>query len=195
MSKLNLPVIAAALLLIGGCASERVVLLPSADGKPSAVVIRDAGGEVVLDQPYAGSVRRHDANTPYQATPAEVQERFAATLVARPATPSSYVLYFEQGGNVLTAESQAALGQVRREIVERAAPEIRVIGHTDRVGSSEGNDALSKKRAEAMRDLLIESGIPADKLEAVGRGERDPLVPTEDNVAEPKNRRVEINLR
>jgi outer membrane protein OmpA-like peptidoglycan-associated protein len=70
-----------------------------------------------------------------------------------------------------------------------------VIGHTDRVGNAEGNDKLSLTRAEGLRDLLIESGVPADKLEAVGRGERDPLVPTADDVDEPKNRRVEINVR
>ena len=70
-----------------------------------------------------------------------------------------------------------------------------VIGHTDRVGSADSNDALSKNRAEAMREVLIETGVAAEMIEAVGRGERDPLVPTEDNVAEAKNRRVEINLR
>ena len=105
------------------------------------------------------------------------------------------MLYFEAGGNVLTAESQAALVKIRQEIAERAASEVRVIGHTDRVGSVEGNDALSLKRAESLRDLLIESGVAADKLESVGRGERDPLVPTADEVDEPKNRRVEISVR
>ena len=70
-----------------------------------------------------------------------------------------------------------------------------VIGHTDRVGSVDENDRLSKMRAEGLRDLLIESGVPASKMEAVGRGERDPLVATDDEVDEPKNRRVEINVR
>ena len=70
-----------------------------------------------------------------------------------------------------------------------------MIGHTDRVGSVEGNDALSKTRAQTIGAVLIEGGVPADKLETVGRGERDLLVPTEDEVNEPKNRRVEINLR
>jgi outer membrane protein OmpA-like peptidoglycan-associated protein len=84
---------------------------------------------------------------------------------------------------------------MRREISERTALEVRVIGHTDRVGSRQANDALSKNRAEAIREQLIASGVPADSLETVGRGERDLLVPTEDEVDEPRNRRVEINLR
>jgi len=70
-----------------------------------------------------------------------------------------------------------------------------VIGHTDRVGMPQSNDELSRRRAEGIRQLLIESGVPPEKLEVVARGERDPLVPTEDEVDEPRNRRVEINLR
>ena len=105
------------------------------------------------------------------------------------------MLYFEAGGNVLTQESQAALASIRKEIAERPASEVMVIGHTDRVGNAELSDKLSLTRAEGIRDLLIESGVAVDKLEAVGRGERDPLVPTADDVDEPKNRRVEINVR
>lgn len=195
MNKAKLSLVMAGLLAAAACTTERVVLLPSADGARSAVVVRDKQGEVLLDQPYAAIKRQAGANAGYQSSPEEVQARFAGALAAQPARPASYVLYFEAGGNVLTAESQAALATIRKEIAERAASEVMVIGHTDRVGSVEGNDKLSLKRAEGLRDLLIEAGVPADKLEAVGRGERDPLVPTADEVDEPKNRRVEINVR
>lgn len=195
MNKLTVSLILVALLTLAGCASQRVVLLPSADGRASAVVIRDTRGEIVLDKPYAAAKRSMDANKAYQSSPEEVKERFAQALAAQPPRPSSYVLYFEAGGNILTPESQAALASIRKEIAERPASEVMVIGHTDRVGSVDGNDRLSKTRAEGLRDLLIESGVPADKLSAVGRGERDPLVPTEDEVDEPKNRRVEISVR
>lgn len=195
MNKAKLSLVMAGLLAAAACTTERVVLLPSADGARSAVVVRDKQGEMLLDQPYAAVKRQAGANAGYHSSPEEVQARFAGALAAQPARPASYVLYFEAGGNVLTAESQAALATIRKEIAERAASEVMVIGHTDRVGSVEGNDKLSQKRAEGMRDLLIEAGVPADKLEAVGRGERDPLVPTADEVDEPKNRRVEINVR
>jgi outer membrane protein OmpA-like peptidoglycan-associated protein len=188
MSKPGISFALAAMLILGGCASERIVLLPSVDG-------RDAAGEVLLDQPYAAIKRSMDANKTYQSSAQEVKERFAQALSAQPGRPLNYVLYFEAGGNVLTAESQAALANIRKEIAERPASEVMVIGHTDRVGSVDGNDKLSKKRAEGLLDLLIESGVPAAKLEAVGRGERDPLVPTDDEVDEPKNRRVEISVR
>jgi outer membrane protein OmpA-like peptidoglycan-associated protein len=195
MNKPSISLALAALLVLAGCASERIVLLPSADGRASAVVVRDAVGEVVLNQPYAAVKRSLDSNSTYQSSPEEVKERFAQALGAQPPRPSSYVLYFEAGGNVLTPESQAGLVNIRKEIAERPASEVMVIGHTDRVGSVELNDRLSKTRADGLRNLLIESGVAADKLEAVGRGERDPLVPTADEVDEPKNRRVEISVR
>lgn len=182
-------------LLAAGCTSERVVLLPSSDGAASAVVVRDKKGEQVLDKPYAALRRSLGENQAYRSSPEDVQERFGATLAARPARASAYVLHFEPGGSQLTAESQAALAVIRQEIAERPASEVTVIGHTDRVGSAEANDRLSLKRAEGIRDLLVEAGVRSDKLEAVGRGERDPLVPTADEVDEPKNRRVEINVR
>lgn len=183
------------LSLLAGCASERVVLLPSADGRPGAVAVRDAHGEMLLDRPYAASEHRLGENRPYQSSPADVQARFGAALAAQPARPESYILYFLPGGENLTAESQAEFARVRAEISGRAAAEVMVIGHTDRVGSVEANDALSLTRAAAVRDLLVEAGVPAEKLEIVGRGERAPLVPTADEVAEERNRRVEINLR
>jgi outer membrane protein OmpA-like peptidoglycan-associated protein len=184
-----------AALLLGGCASERVVLLPSSDGAAGAVVVSDKGGEIRLDQPYAGIKRAWGSNQAYRSSPQEVSERFGQALAAQPLRPSSYVLYFETGSNELTAESRAALEVIRKEVAERPASEVMVIGHTDRVGSAEGNDRLSLKRAELIRGLLVESGVDAGKLEAVGRGERDPLVPTADEVDEPKNRRVEIGVR
>ena len=46
-----------------------------------------------------------------------------------------------------------------------------------------------------MRDEFVKLGIAPDRITVAGRGEREPLVPTEDGVAEPRNRRVEINVR
>jgi outer membrane protein OmpA-like peptidoglycan-associated protein len=181
-------------LLLAGCASERVILLPSTDGRPSGVVVRDAQREIVLDKPYAAS-RRWISTVAYDASLSDVQERFGEALASRPEWPSTYILYFESGGDQLTAESRLALQKVREEIARRAACEAMVIGHTDTVGASSENDRLSKLRAEAIRDELIAAGVAADMVEAIGRGEGDPLVPTADEVDEPKNRRVEINLR
>jgi len=54
---------------------------------------------------------------------------------------------------------------------------------------------LSLQRAEAVRAMLIQRGINSSFLRAVGRGEREPLIPTADEQAEPRNRRVEVIVR
>jgi len=182
-------------LLLGACASERVVLLPSTDGRPGKVIVRDAAGEHVLDHPYASAARRLGINRPYEAAAAEVDARYGATLQAVPPRPISYTVYFETGSDQMTAESAQAFVRVKREIAERPAVEVMVIGHTDRVGTPAENDPLSRQRAEVIRDQLVAEGVPLEKLEVAGRGERELLVPTADEVDEPRNRRVEINIR
>lgn len=194
MNKLAISLVAA--LLLSACASERVILLPSADGRPSGVVVRDQGGEIVLDKPYAASVRRSGSVSGYQATPDEVKERFGDALAALPPRAASYTVYFKLGSSeILTEESVAEFEKVKADLAARSAGEIRVIGHTDRVGSEQSNDAFSLKRAGAVLELLVAAGIKPALIEIAGRGEREPLVPTADEVAEAKNRRVEISVR
>lgn len=184
-----------AVLLLSACASERVVLLPSADGSRSAVVQRSGQGEVVLGEPYAATVRRAGAVEAYRSSPEEVQERFGKALEVQPLRAKSFVVYFVEGKDELTPESLPELERVKAEIGARAAAEIVVVGHTDRVGSVQANDALSVKRAQVVRDTLVAAGFPEKIMEVAGRGEREPLVPTDDEVAEPRNRRVEITVR
>jgi len=182
-------------LLLGGCISERVVLLPEAEGRQTAVVVSDAKGETVLDQPFAAVKRRAGANSAYKSSASEVEEKFGAALAAQPPRPKSFTLYFAAGAETLTPESAAELAAIRQEIAGRPASEVMVIGHTDTVGGLEANDMLSLKRAATVREILIAAGVPAGKIEIAGRGEREPLLKTADEVAEPKNRRVEISVR
>ena len=63
------------------------------------------------------------------------------------------------------------------------------------MGSVQSNDALSLRRAQKIRDDMVKLGVPADQIQVAGRGEREPLVATEDEVAEPRNRRVQISVR
>ena len=97
--------------------------------------------------------------------------------------------------SVSSAASQSELEQIRKHLDSMSAPEIIVIGHTDRVGSEEDNDRLSRQRAETVSRLIQSAGIEATRIETTGRGEREPLVDTADGVAEPRNRRVEIRIR
>lgn len=176
--------------------NDQVILLPQADGSVGAVVVRQDGVEIVLDKAYSsvviegpGQVRQLIRN------PSVVKETFAESLAALPAKPASFMLYFLKGEDELTAESKKEIEKMFVELAKRPASEIAVIGHTDTVGSIQFNDKLSLQRAKRVRQLLIARGVPSGGIAIAGRGERELLVATGDEVQEPKNRRVEINVR
>jgi outer membrane protein OmpA-like peptidoglycan-associated protein len=74
-------------------------------------------------------------------------------------------------------------------------PDVLVIGHTDTTGNDALNDVLGQQRADAVRDILVRLGVPPADIRAVSRGKRELAVPTGDNVDEPRNRRVVIEVR
>lgn len=71
---------------------------------------------------------------------------------------------------------------------------IRVIGHSDRTGSRAARERVALARAATVRDTLIAYGLPARLITIVGAGDRAPLAETADNVREPQNRRVELQI-
>ncbi len=175
-------------------AAELVVVLPSADGHTGAVVVQREGNRTVLDQPYAAH-RAGRETGPAQLTERQVRSTFGSTLAAIPARPAFFLLYFIAGTDELTDESKVALARMLDELRRRPSPDILVIGHTDRVGNDADNDQLSLQRAQRVRESLVSQGIAAGHIRAAGRGEREPVVQTADGVDEPRNRRVEINVR
>jgi outer membrane protein OmpA-like peptidoglycan-associated protein len=97
-----------------------------------------------------------------------------------------------------SAELGPGAGRTLRDVawVLRRHPQsaVRVYGFTDTVGDADANMELSLARANAVASALEEYGIDPDRVETRGFGERRLAVPTPDNVAEPRNRRVEIVL-
>ena len=190
-------VIGLAFLIFNGQPASRVLLLPDANGKAGAVVVTTDTNVQLLSAAYSSASVNTRGGIAIQAEdPARITERYAATLAARPQPPVSFVLHFEFGSAVDIAPAfKPVLEQLLAAVPSYPAPEITVIGHTDRVGSLESNDLLSRQRAETVRDLLVQAGVKPELISVSGRGEREPLVATEDEVPEEKNRRVEINLR
>lgn len=195
--RLSLLALSGLLVLLGACAPvTRVTLLPQAGGTPSAVEVSTGQGSRLIDQPYqVANVSRSGEVSPDITTPERVREAYPRLLALQPEAAERFVLEFEPGTSQLTAESQAQLDTILAKALARAGGEIVVTGHTDRQGSLEANDALSLERARAVRTLLVDRGFAAERIEAVGRGEREPVVPTDDEVAEPRNRRADILVR
>lgn len=187
---------ASGLAVLAGCAgpTSRVVLLPQA--KASAVEVKVGNQTQVLDRAYQVAAVSTAGEISVDTTTAEdVRAQFPQLLLRQPAPEQRFLLYFQPGGSQLTIESEAQLAEVVAVASARPGGEIIVIGHTDRVGPLEANDTLSRQRAAVIRELLVARGFSAALVEAVGRGEREPLVVTEDEVDEPQNRRAEIVVR
>ena len=211
-----------ALALLFPGTKEMVVVVPSADGHVGMVVVERGEDRVILNEAYATSRVTSDGQIHLEKLePKEVQsqvkllpgervsapqpalEHVAAALpmfhdaiAALPPRPVSFLLYFTTGTDDLTEASKLELARMLEELRRREVADIVVIGHTDRVGNEQANDELSLARAERVKTEFVAQGIaPAERIRAAGRGEREPVVPTENDVDEPLNRRVEINVR
>jgi outer membrane protein OmpA-like peptidoglycan-associated protein len=187
-----------ALTVLAGCAGrdDLYVLLPGKDGKTGALTVESEGKKRTLDSPYAAArVKSVGSVEGLTSSETEVRQTFGPALQAQPKRPVSFFLYFLADTDEFAPESKVLVGQIFAEIARRPAPEIVIIGHTDRVGAVPYNDALSLRRAERCREELLKLGIPKVRISVAGRGEREPEVPTADEVPEPRNRRVEISVR
>jgi outer membrane protein OmpA-like peptidoglycan-associated protein len=103
------------------------------------------------------------------------------------------LLYFANGSDSqLTPASEQTLAGLHTYLQSRPAPEVTLIGHTDRTGNASVNDALSLKRALSVREHMRQKGMDTDNMLAVGRGSREPM---SSGAQESLNRRVEIHVR
>lgn len=184
-------------LCVAGCApATRVVLLPQPDSSASAVIVETQGKQAVLNQPYGEAKVFSEKNVrTAQLDEEKVKGRYGELLAAAPPPVQRHTLYFKAGTAQFTDESAAQVEDILQEAMQRAGGEIIITGHTDSVGGLDYNDRLSLQRAEAIREMFIERGFDPLRVDAAGRGEREPLYPTTDGVSEPRNRRAEIIVR
>jgi len=186
---------------LAGCASKgtQVILLPQADGSPSAVVVSAKGGaSQVVATPFERATVAHDSTAKPEldkADPDKVRADNEALFKLLPPKPQQFVLYFVEGGTALTPQSSAALDSVVAAALARKGGDITVTGHTDTTGNLTDNDTLSRRRAQEIAARLVTRGFPQSHIEAIGRGERELAVPTADNVEEARNRRVVVLVR
>ena len=185
-------------LFLSGCATGSLVLLPDDEGHQGAVAVLESGGKPTDAVIAEGNSRTALGKSSPASRPLGrkgLKPGEAALVGGLPPPARSFILYFEQGTTTLVPQSQVALAQIRAEIAARSGPEIEVTGHTDTVGSEEDNDRLSQKRAEEVVGWLASQGFDRSIMSAVGRGERQLMQPTLDNVENGANRRVEVIVR
>jgi OOP family OmpA-OmpF porin len=82
--------------------------------------------------------------------------------------------------SVITPDGKKALDDAGTALKSQQAQEIHVVGHADRLGSAAYNQKLSTRRADAVRDYLVSTGIATDRISASGVGETQPVTKPED---------------
>jgi outer membrane protein OmpA-like peptidoglycan-associated protein len=103
-------------------------------------------------------------------------------------------LLFEYNSSILRSDAEQSLAKLGDLIKKNSQAIFRIEGHTDSFGSDEYNDLLSLKRAEAVKEWLLQhAGLDAKNMTTAGLGKRHLLVPPTGSVAQQQlNRRVEI---
>lgn len=185
-------------LLNGCCSRTTLILLPDDAGEKSKVVMQTERGEQILDTPYsytelsAGTLKPRKVR---RMSAAEFERKWGKLANLEPARPQSFILHFLSGSIELTKESIDRLPEVIAALQQEDPVAVNIIGHSDAVGNEEYNYRLSLERAKVVYDLLQAQAPWLTRIVVESYGENDPLVPTPDNVAEPRNRRVEVLIR
>lgn len=102
---------------------------------------------------------------------------------------------FDVGRSDIKPELRTVLDQFATGLKAQPRTLVRIVGHTDSTGTDAVNQPLSLKRAESVKNYVEDRGVSAARIEAVGRGEHEPVADNATAEGRAKNRRVEIFLR
>jgi outer membrane protein OmpA-like peptidoglycan-associated protein len=137
-------------------------------------------------------VRQEPAPAPV-ASPQVVEEKKPEPKPV--ALPGPFMVFFDFDKSDITPDAARIIKAAAKAFKEHKAVRIMATGHADRSGTEAYNQALSERRAAAVKAALMAEGIEARFIMTDAKGESSPLVATEDGVREPQNRRAEIVLK
>tara|TARA_R110002124_G_scaffold64985_2_gene177239 strand:+ start:46241 stop:47146 length:906 start_codon:yes stop_codon:yes gene_type:complete len=131
--------------------------------------------------------------------PADTMAPIAA-IAAEPSEPmkpkdAMYLVFFDFDKSSIAASGASVIDAVADEVKARSLSGVTIVGHTDTSGARAYNKKLSLKRASAVKNALVKSGVDASLISIDSRGEGELLVETADGVREPANRRVTITFQ
>lgn len=101
---------------------------------------------------------------------------------------------FDTNSSVVRPGLYGELDRIASVLVQYPQTVIRIEGHTDSVGSEAYNMDLSRRRAEAVKNLLVQRGVADSRLEVVAFGESLPVATNDTEAGRQKNRRVELKI-
>lgn len=161
-----------------------------------------AEGEYDSHNLFVGLRFRFAAPPPPPPTP--VAQPAPAPAPAPPPAPEpepepdfvrTYLVFFDWDSDVILPEARGVIEQAVANAEAGGISRLMLTGHADTSGPAAYNVGLSERRARNVEALMQQLGLTTQVFTVEARGETDPLVPTEDGVREPQNRRVEIVLQ
>ncbi|HVB32109.1 MAG TPA: OmpA family protein [Gemmatimonadaceae bacterium] len=156
----------------------------TARGAIIGAVVGGAAGAIIghqMDQ----QAKELQQNIP-GATVTRVGEGIAVTFASG--------LLYDFDSDVVRADAGQNLRALAASLEKYPNTDLLIVGHTDAVGTSEYNQALSERRATAAANYLEAQGVAAGRLRAVGRGETEPIAGNDTEAGRQLNRRVEIAI-
>lgn len=188
------------ILFVTGCATRRytVLLTPDPNGHVGKAEVITDGGRQLLEKPFQMTTVSSKSAAPSSVTvasPEYIAATFSDVLAIEPAPAEKLILYFHTNSVELVPESRVTFAVIVASIKKRGAIGVSLSGHSDASGSTQLNDKLSYLRAKTVSEMLIQQGVSSDILTVTSHGKGNQLVPTDNGVSEPRNRRVEVIVR
>jgi len=183
------------LMALSACNRQSIILVPDHDGHVGKAEVTTKAGTQLLENDGDMTRTRGASRAPSAVTkadPAFIEATFNEALAVEPPPAQTFTLMFESGSTALTEESRQEISNIAAAVKDRPAITVSISGHTDATGSDELNNVLSLERASQVEALLVQQGVDSSIITVTSHGKGNPLIPTPDGVAEPRNRRVVV---
>ena len=109
--------------------------------------------------------------------------------------PKTFVfdnLNFQAATTQLTSESQPTVNNLASILKAYPNAQVQLLGHTDNTGTPDANQTLSLNRANAVKEILVNQGVKADRISTQGLGQDHPVASNDSDEGRLRNRRTEL---
>jgi outer membrane protein OmpA-like peptidoglycan-associated protein len=146
--------------------------------------------QTVVDKSFMQTVM---ANHPELMEGTALQVEYSNEITSE-VSSKSYQIQFETGSSVIKSESYGQLDEIVKSAIVAEGLKVGVYGHTDNTGNPDANQKLSEDRANAVKNYLVNKGLPNNRIEVKGMGQTQPVADNNTADGKAKNRRVQIVL-
>jgi len=150
------------------------------------------GATIIHDTVYVDRIEeRVDTLTLFKTDTIQMVDSTKQTVFKPVVLPN--VQFYTNSANLIPT-SLSDIQQLAQHLIDTPELDAIVIGHTDNVGEAQSNLKLSQRRAETVRNVIISMGVEANRLTAIGKGDKEPKTDNSTEEGRLMNRRVEVQL-